>query len=402
MEGIKQAVDDLHTKFEDFKKVQKEIVEKSVHGIVDPLLEQQLHKLNDAISKSEEAVAAAEEAQKLAKRQQSVEGIASEMSAKHAAVSKTMVKYMRGGDNVLTEGEKHELIAFTKELSTFDGPSGGYAVVPEVERRIVEKIYEASPIRQYADVVTIGSDRLEIPYEGDEFEAGWVGELDERPETDTGTFQKIGIDVHEMYAMPAITQKLLDDAYFDIEAYVIRKLSEKFARMENAAFISGDGVNKPRGILTYTSGTSFDQLEQVNSGSAGAVTYAGLVNLVFSLKSSLMSNAVFIMKRSSIKDFRLLLDTNNNPIWAPGFGSTPSTILGFPIVSVDDMPAAASASLSIIFGNLKEGYRIVDRFGTRVLRDPYTRKGFVRIYATKRVGGGVTNFDAIKILKLSA
>jgi HK97 family phage major capsid protein len=289
-----------------------------------------------------------------------------------------------------------------KAMGTFEGPDGGYAVVPEFDKAIIQVIRETSPIRQYAEVITTGSDRIEEPYEGDDFTSGWVGEETERTETDTGTLKMISWDVHEQYAMPAITQKLLDDAYFDVEGYMTNKIANLLARTENTAFVSGDGVKKPRGFLTYTAGTTFNTIEQVNSGSAGAVTYNGLLDLVFSVKDQLLPGSVFMMKRSIVKEIRKLVDGDGRTLWTPPFMGTPSSMMEFPVVRADDMPAASSGSLSIAFGNFREGYRIVDRMGTRILRDPYTKKGYIRVYTCKRVAGGVKNFDAIKLQKLSS
>ncbi len=405
---ILEAVETIGRDFEAFKKSNKEEMKQLAEkGSVDPLLKEMNEKLNNAISTAEDAKEAAEQAQALAKRRNEVQNdlqkARANMSEEDLALRKAFLNYMRGGNDNLSPAEKQMLAAHSKAMSSFEGPDGGYAVMPELDRAIVSIIRETSPIRQYAEVLTIGSDRLEEPYEGDDFESGWVGEEADRAETTTGTLNMIAWDVHEQYAMPAITQKLLDDAYFDIEGYVTQKIASKLVRTENTAFVSGTGVNKPRGFLTYASGTAFNQIEQIASGSAGAITADGLMNLAESVKSDFLAGAVFMMKRSTVKNIRKLVDGNGNYLWGLGLnGPASADLLGYPIVRADDMPVVGSGNLSIAFGNFREGYRIVDRIGTRILRDPYTKKGYVRLYTTKRVGGGVRNFDAIKLHVLSA
>ncbi|HJY21665.1 MAG TPA: phage major capsid protein, partial [Hanamia sp.] len=314
------------------------------------------------------------------------------------------LKYWAGGNDNLSTDEKNILIEHSKSMNSFTGTDGGYAVMPELDRAIVQLVRETSPIRQYAEVMSIGTDRLVEPYEGDDFASGWVGELEDRTDTDNGKLKEIAWDIHEQYAMPQVSQKLLDDAYFDIENYVINKLAGKFARAENTAFVTGDGIKKPRGFLTYTDGTSgFEQIEQIPSGGASTVTANGLIDLVESMKAPFLSGAVFMLKRSTVKDIRKLIDGNGNYLWGMGLnGGTSPDLLGYPIVRADDMPAVQAGALAIVFANFREAYRIVDRFGTRLLRDPYTKKGFVKLYTTKRVGGGVRNFDAIKIQDIAA
>jgi HK97 family phage major capsid protein len=401
---LKQAIDDLHSNFEEFKKINKaandELAKKSY---IDPLLKSQQDKLNEAISKAEEAKEAAEKAQLEIKKQREVSNNSKgDLSESDLKLKNALVKYVRGGINNIDGEEKNILVDHSKAMSVMVGAEGGYAVTPQVETRILEKIRLTSPIRQYADVITISTDRIEFPAEGDDFESAWVGETEARPETATGTFTSIGIDIFEQYAQPAVTQKLLDDAYFDIEAYVTRKIADKLGREENKAFFTGDGIKKPRGLLTYPTGTNNGQIEQIVSGGASTITPGGLINLIFALPDAYQAGAVFMMNKTTVQAIRMLKDTEDRYIWSPGFGGQPSTLFEFPVVRASDMPAVTSNALAIAFGNFREGYLIVDRTGIRVLRDPYTRKGFVRIYTTKRVGGGVKNFDAIKLMKISA
>jgi len=209
-----------------------------------------------------------------------------------------------------------------------------------------------------------------------------------------------------MAAKPKASQKLLDDAFVNVEAWLAEKVGEKFARTEATAFVSGDGVNKPRGILTYTAGDGFEMIEQIVSGAAADISAAntadGLINLVMSLKAPYKAGAAFLMERATVKAVRKLKDTQGQYFWQPSLtAGNPDMIMGFPVYEADDMETIGANALPIAFGNFKVGYQIVDRFGIRTLRDPYSAKPYVEFYTTKRVGGGVKNFEAIKLLKCS-
>lgn len=290
----------------------------------------------------------------------------------------------------------------TKLLSVDRDPGGGYWIEPVMSSRISSIVFESSPIRQYAAVETIGTDALEMIADLNQAAFGWVGEQESRTETDTPDIGKRLIPAHELYAEPRITQKMLDDAGFDVSGWLGRKVSERFARAEAAAFVTGTGVTQPRGFMTYASGTSDQQIEQVNSGSSGAVTADGLLDLIYSLKGPYLANSRFMMARLTIRDIRKLKDGEGNYLWEPSRqAGQPAVLDGYPVVQADDMAAVASASLSIVFGDFKAAYTIVDRKGIRVLRDPFTAKPYVKLYTTRRVGGDVVNFEAIKIQILS-
>jgi len=315
--------------------------------------------------------------------------------------------YLRRGDAV-PAGVK-------AALSVGSDPDGGYTVTPEMSTRIVEKTYETSDIRRLATVETIGTDAIEGINDLDEAASGWVGETATRSETNTPQVGMWRIPVHEVYANPKATQKLLDDSRFNIEAWLARKVGEKFARAENTAFVSGDGVQKPRGILSYTMATTADSsrawgaMQYIVTGASGAfpTLSAGvtspadpLVTLVFSLKAKYRANATWLMPRSVVAEIRKIKDADSNYVWQPNFEMRQGgMLLGYPIVEAEDMPVIAANSYSIAFGDIRETYTIVDRAGVRVLRDPYTSKGNVLFYSTKRVGGGVLNFEATKFLK---
>lgn len=296
-------------------------------------------------------------------------------------------------------------------MSVGSDPDGGYSVTPDTSGRIIKRIYETSPMRQVASVVSIGTDRLEGFNDLGEGTAGWVGETAPRPTTATPQLGKWEIPVHEMYAFPQATQKLLDDSMFDIEAWLADKTADKFIRTENAAFLNGDGALKPRGLLTYTTAVTADAtrawgtFQHVLTGTDGTfgTTTNGtdkLIDLVYSVKAGYRANANFMMARATIGAVRKLKDGQGNYAWQPSLSAlSGGTILGFNVVEAEDMPAMAADSLSVAFGDFREAYQIVDRVGIRVLRDPLTNKPYVGFYTTKRVGGDAIHFEAVKFLK---
>ncbi len=321
-----------------------------------------------------------------------------------------LVAYQNAFDRYCRVGDKGRDIM--NELSVGSDPDGGYWVSPDRGGRIVEMIYESSPMRQVAMVESIGTDALEGILDLDEASTGWVGEAESRPETGTPTIGEWRIPVHEQYAMPITTQKVLDDAQRDVGSWLEGKISSKLARTENTAFVNGDGDKKPRGFLTYAAGvpsaTAWNVIEQVNSGAAGAFASSDpgdkLIDLLFKLKTIYLSNAQWMMSRATFAAVRKLQDGQGNYLFAVNFNELGLglNLLGHPIVLADDMPALSANSLSVAVGDFAEGYTIVDRQGVRVLRDPFTTKGKVKFYTTKRVGGDVVNFEAIKIMKFAA
>jgi len=324
-------------------------------------------------------------------------GILEDKSHKQAEERKTaFLKYLCKGEKSFTPDE-------LKLLATGDDPSGGYWVVPEMSLKIITQVFETSPMRNLATIETISTDALEIAEDLGEAGAGWTNESDPRTETNTPTLGMRRIPVHELYAMPKATQNLLDDAKIDVESWLATKISDKFSRLENEAFITGDGVGKPRGILTYPAGTANPgQVEQVNSGTNAAVTPDSVRSLFYRIKSPYINNARWLMRRSTLEAISKLKNTNGQYLWQPGLAhGEPQTLLGKPIEQMEDMPLVVTGSLSIAFGDFKRAYNIVDRRGIRMLRDPFSAKPFVSFYSTKRIGGDVTNFEAFALQKMS-
>lgn len=311
--------------------------------------------------------------------------------------------YKHAHNRFLRKDELHMEPDELKSLSVGTDSDGGYVVMPERSDRIVTRIFESSPIRQVAAVETISTDSLELLVDKDQAAFGWVAEKETRPETDTPKLAKQVIPVHEMYANPAATQKLLDDSSVDIESWLDGKVSNRFARAENSAFVNGDGVGKPRGMLTYPAGTSWQQIQQVNSGVNGGINKDGVIDVFMAQKEFYMARSSWLMNRGLVAEVMKIASTTDVLLWMPSLrDGLPSTLIGRPLRFAQDFPAPATGTLSGAIGDFNEGYTIVDRMGIRVLRDPYTAKPFVLFYTTKRTGGDVTNFEAIKLIKLSA
>ena len=323
----------------------------------------------------------------------------------HVAAKAALLKYLRKGEQRLNTAEFAALEGMQKALSVDSDPDGGYVVTPEMSNRIIEVVYETSPIRQIATVETIGTDAMEGLYDGDEAGAGWVSERGSRSETDTPQLGQWRIPVHEVYAAPRATQKFLDDANMNVEAWLNRKVADRFARRENTAFVLGTGVGQPRGFMTYASGSTRGTIERVNSGDGTHMVPKAVFDVLYALKNPYRTGAVWVMNRATVGYIRTMRDESGGAgtgdfLWQPGLqAGQPALLAGYPIVEAEDMANLGTGSnLPIAFGNFREAYTIVDRVGIRVLRDPYSNKPYVEFYTTKRVGGDVVNFEAIKIM----
>lgn len=310
--------------------------------------------------------------------------------------------YLRKGPEAFFKRMGNDLQ--TRLLSVDRDPGGGYWVRPEISNKIVTVVFETSPIRQFANVENIGSDSLEIIADENEAGFGWVAEQQTRPETDTPDIGKRVIHAHEQYAEPRATQKLLDDAGFNVEGWLAGKVSERFARGEATAHVSGNGVTRPRGFTTYPAGTATGQIEQhTATGTAGALDESDdVINLIYKLKSPYRNNARFMAARLTIRDIRILKDGQGNYLWQPNFqAGQPQLVSGFPIHQADDLAVVGTGNLPLVFGDFRTAYTIVDRMGIRTLRDPYTAKPNIKFYTTRRTGGDVVNYEALKLLVIN-
>lgn len=393
--NIEQKMQELSEAFGAFKTANDARIKAIEAGRPSGELEAKTEKLNEIVSRLD---AELKQTQTAMNRTGGKDGQGGEQKTEKQERDE---KYSAALNGYLRKGR--ELPAELKAMSVDSDEDGGFLVTPQMSSEIVKKVFESSPIRQLASVLTISTDSLEIIEDLDEMGSGWVGENQSRAETNTAKIKKIIIPAHELYAQPKSSQKFLDDAAVNVESWIAEKVAEKFARDEATAFVSGDGVVKPRGFLSYDAGTGFNQVEQVAGGASGAIAADDLINLQYALNTAYDNGAVFLAQRAAIKSMRKLKDTQNRYLWEPGLnGPAQSTLLGKPIMEAADIPAVASNALAVAYGNFKAGYQIVDRVGIRVLRDPFTAKPFVLFYSTKRVGGGVKNFEAIKLLKIGA
>ncbi len=407
----------LNKAFEEFKAKNDERIDALSKGKADAVLNEQVDKINDHISdlqsKLVEVASKAAAAGLNAPGGEDLAKAAEIFAVENGGRAVTVEEYRAYRDSFAMalrkgKGAGAEVMA---HMSVNSDPDGGYTVTPDMSGRIVKKVYETTPMRQVASVVTIGTDALEGFNDLEEVDSGWVGEKQARPDTATAKIGMWRIPVHEIYAQPKVTQKLLDDSAWNIEQWLADKVSDRFSRVENAAFVSGDGNLKPRGLWTYPTAVTADAsrawgtFQHVNTGASGAFAAAPggsdiLIDLVFAVKAAYRNGANWMMARSTLAAVRKLKDGDGNYLWQPNFEARQGgLVLGFPVVEGEDVPPIGANALSIAFGNFAEAYTIVDRIGIRVLRDPFTDKPNIRFYTTKRVGGGAINFEAVKFLR---
>jgi HK97 family phage major capsid protein len=291
-----------------------------------------------------------------------------------------------------------------KALQVGIDPDGGITVPTAMSNRVTQIVYEGDPVRQLASVESITTGKLEWMAEWDEAGSGWEGETHGETtapgETSTPGWMKRSVSVHTQWARPRATQTLLEDSGINIESWLANKVAEKFSRDEGAAFVTGNGIGRPRGFLTYANGTTFGTVERVNMGAAAALTADGFINIKFHLKEAFLDRGTWLMNRTTVLAALLLKDGQGNYIWSPGIlgqGDVRGNIVGLPIRMSTTMPAVSANALAVALADWKAAYLILDRLGITVQRDPYTVKPFVEFYTRKRVGGDVDNWEAIKI-----
>jgi HK97 family phage major capsid protein len=298
-----------------------------------------------------------------------------------------------------------------KALSAGSGPDGGYLVPAEVERMVLTRLANLSPIRSLATVRVISGGQYKRAVSVRDAVSGWVAETAPRPQTDTPLLSELTFPAMELYAMPAATQTLLDDAIVDLDSWLADEVETAFAEQESTAFVTGNGVSRPRGFLTYdlVANTAWvpGKIGTVATGVSGGFAAANpsdvLFDLVYALRAGYRQNATFVMNRRLQSTIRKFKDADGNYLWQPPLAADrAATLMGFPVAEAEAMPNAGANSLSLAFGDFRRGYLVVDRAGLRVLRDPYSAKPYVLFYTTKRVGGGVQDFDAIKLLAFAA
>ena len=299
-----------------------------------------------------------------------------------------------------------------KSFTGVSGDAGGYAVPREIDRQIDATLKSISPIRAIANVVTVGSAGYRKLVTTGGTPSGWAAETDTRPGTGTPVFAEIAPPMGELYANPSASQAMLDDALFDVEDWLAGEIAMEFAKAEGAAFVNGSGTARPKGFLqapvaaTSDGARAFGTLQYLASGAAGdfaANPQDRLIDLVQSLRGPYRRNGTWVMNAATLARIRKFKTSDGAFIWSPGLSAgQPAMLLGYPVVEAEDMPDIAANALAIAFGDFRSGYLIAERGETAILRDPYSSKPFVNFYATKRIGGCVSNSEAIKLMKFAA
>ena len=435
LKDIAETLREQGEAFNAFKSANDALIKAKAEGKAVADLEAKVATLSEALDKLSDAKAAIEELQKKANRPQT-DGemkaaadlneevksfnlmLRADFQAKGKPAptevdAKAYTEYKSAFFKVMTGTPLDNLSSDErKAMSAGSDPDGGYLLPPSTVGRMVSKLYEQSTMRQLATVQAISTDKLEGIVDNNEADAGWVSELGTRSDTNTPQIGKYEIQAHEMYAMPKASQKILDDAAVNVESWLAGKVADKFARVEGTAFTTGTGVGQPRGLFAYTTAATGDdsrswgQFEHVVTGANGAfhTTKADpLQDLLGAFKDQYLQRASWLMRREVRTAIRKMKEaTSDRYLWEPSLQmGQPDRLLGYPARVDQYVPAIATGSLSLAFGDIAEAYTIVDRMGIRTLRDPFTAKPYVVFYSTKRTGGGAVNFEAVKFLKFS-
>ncbi|HIC9028850.1 TPA: phage major capsid protein [Citrobacter freundii] len=394
VKDVEQVAQELQAKFDAFKEKNDkrlEAVEQEKGKLAG-----EVETLNGKLSELDELKSALEEELKQVKRPAG--GPQSKAASEHKTA---FIGFMRKGkDDGLRELER-------KALQVGVDEDGGYAVPEELDRTILNLLKDEVVMRQEATTITVGGANYKKLVNLGGTASGWVGETDARPETDASKLGQIEPFMGEIYGNPQATQTMLDDAFFNVEDWINSELAIEFAEQEEIAFTSGTGTKKPKGFLAYASTLdpdktrAFGTLQHILSGAAAGVTADAIIKLVYTLRKVHRNGAKFMMNNNSLFAIRILKDSEGNYLWRPGLElGQPSSLAGYGVAENEQMPDIAADAKAIAFGNFKRGYTIVDRIGTRILRDPYTKKPFVGFYTTKRTGGMLVDSQAIKLLQI--
>lgn len=397
MDAVKELLKKQKEAFQQFKEANNERLDQlEAKGNTDPILEEKVDKASADISKIEKLI---EDLIKKANRPGGTGESNPDVEAHEKAYRDFIVK---GIDVGLAELQ-------VKALSVGVDADGGFAVPEKLETDVLQLLYDVSPMRQECSIDQVGGETTKSLVDIGGTSSGWVGETVARPETDTPQFAEIAPIMGEIYANPATTQRALDDPFVKVERWLAESVAKEFAKKEGAAFLTGDGTNKPKGILAYTSVTTadatrtFGQLQYKETAAETAVTGDELLDIVYMLKKAYRAGAKWMMNGLTVKLIRKLKDSDGNYLWAPGLvAGQPSSLLGYSISENEDMADVAESATAVMFGDFKQTYTIIDRMGTRTLRDPYTHKPYVHFYTTKRVGSKLMDSNAMKLLTQKA
>ena len=316
---------------------------------------------------------------------------------------KAFAAYVRSGDDDGIRALELE----GKALQIAVAADGGVLVAPQMAETVKTILLATAAIRQIATVVTIEGNSYDFIIDRADIGAGWATETANQAETATGTMERINIPLHELSAMPKVSQRLLDDTAFDVEGWLAGRIAERFGRAEAQTFVAGNGVDKPRGFMDYprvaNASWTWGNIGFIASANAATITNTDpLVDMVYALGSEYRAGASWVMNSRTAGTIRKLKDADGRYLWSDGFAAgEPARLLGYPVLIAEDMPDIAANSHPVAFGNFAAGYTIVERPDLRVLRDPFSAKPHVLFYASKRVGGAVTDFAAIKVLRIA-
>ncbi|AOF89465.1 phage major capsid protein [Sinorhizobium sp. RAC02] len=400
-ETMTAAFDDFMEAFEVFKETNdRRLGEIEQKMTADVVTRDKVDRINRAMDEQKRVLD-----QLALKRARPALGGSGEGNLEVAEHKAAFSAYMRRGDDAALRALE------SKAMSVGSAADGGYLVPPETDSDIGRRLSAASPIRALATVRQVSGTVLKKPFATTGMAAGWVAETAARPQTGNAQLAELSFPTMELYAMPAATPALLDDAAVDVESWIASEIDIVFGEQEGTAFVSGDGTNKPKGFLSYTNvaeaSWSWGNIGYIATGAAGAFKASNpsdtLFDTIYALKAGHRQNGTFVMNRKTQGAIRKFKDADGNYLWRPpaSVGQSAS-LLGFAIAEAEDMPDVAADSFSIAFGDFRSGYLVVDRTGVRVLRDPYSAKPYVLFYTTKRIGGGVQNFEAIKLVKFAA
>ncbi len=400
-ETMTAAFEDFMGAFESFKETNdRRLAEIEGKLTADVVTRDKMDRISRAMDEQKRAMD-----QMLLKKARPALGRDDQLSPEAEEHKAAFESYVRRGDEQALRALE------AKAFSIGSASDGGYLVPNETDSEIGRRLSVLSPIRSMATVRQVSGAVLKKPFALAGMATGWVAETAARPQTTTPQLAELSFPTMELYAMPAATAALLDDAAVDIESWIASEVDIAFGEQEGTAFVSGDGTNKPKGFLAYTnvadSSWSWGNIGYIATGTAGAFKTSGpsdtLVDTIYALKAGHRQNASFVMSRKTQGEIRKFKDADGNYLWRPpATAGQQASLMGFPIAEAEDMPDIAANSFSIAFGNFAAGYLVVDRTGVRVLRDPYSAKPYVLFYTTKRVGGGVQNFEAIKLVKFAA
>ena len=388
----------LNGAFEEFKATHTRELDEIKAGKTDVLTTDKLEAINAALTELQTAVDEQAKIQAAAKLGNG--GVIGDIQSDPEYLN-AFKAHMRKGDHAPADVQA--------AMQRGTDADGGFLAPIEWDRTIGEKLKRISPMRQESRVITISVAGFRKYFGDRNVGSGWVGETAQRPATTTPQIGVVEFNAGELFANPAITQQLLDDAAVDLEQWLGSEVDTEFNRQEGIAFLSGDGVNKPYGVLTYVTGAAnagrhpYGAIKAMGSQSATAFSGDGLLDVMYDLPSEFAANAKWHMNRLSIGSARKLKDGQNNYLWQPSYASgQPQTLAGAPVVEYPDMPLVAAGNIAALFGDMEATYLVLDRVGIRVLRDPFTNKPFVHFYTTKRVGGGVHNPEPMRAVKIQA